>query len=122
VTELPKPQVLACQFEDGCSPLGVILLDWGEPAPGARPWLLPQGLVLTGATPERFGITVLRLAPDSYRVDLLWDRTRLAWAGVSRAELLASSLGEILRAVGTSLEYLLDQPCSPPLPRPCVAA
>jgi hypothetical protein len=35
---------------------------------------------------------------------------QLGWARLSRPELLESSLRTLLQAVGTSLDYLLDQP------------
>ncbi len=41
---------------------------------------------------------------------VLWNQTCLSWAGLTRAQLLTSSLAPLLAAMGTDLWHLLDQP------------
>jgi hypothetical protein len=65
---------------------------------------------VVGPAPQRFGVTVRRHQADGYAVRLLWDETSLTWSDLKRAELLGSALAPLLRALGTDLWYLLDQP------------
>jgi hypothetical protein len=115
MSSLPAPRVVACYFDIGfVPPLAAMQLAWpAVPAP-ERGWTLPSGETLTGPPPARFGLHVRRQADDAYAVTLLWDSTYRQWFSLRRRELLASSLGVVLAALGTPLEYLLDQPVGPP--------
>lgn len=107
---LPVPQVVACYFDVGfVPPLSSMQLSWPTP-PADQHWRLPNGEALFGPLPTRFGVLVRRQADDAYAVTLVWDSTYRQWFSMRRRELLASSLGAILAALGTPLEYLLDQP------------
>jgi hypothetical protein len=122
---LPRPQVVRCYFHDGFSPrLPAMCLRWDVEALGnpERLWELPGGVCLVGPPPERFGVSIRRRGKDAYNVRLLWDRTSLSWAGLPRAELLASALSPLLGAMGTDLWYLLDQPAPGPAEEPQAAA
>ena len=56
------------------------------------------------------GLSVTRwVTIGAYAVTLLWDTTCRQWFSLRRRELLASSLGEVLAALGTPLEHVLDQ-------------
>lgn len=110
-TTLPAPQVLGCYFDDGFTPhLPAMRLRWDGDAPTDQTWDLPGGLSIVGPPPRRFGLSIHRHGPDTYRVRLLWDQTGLSWTAVPRGELLTSSLAPLLAAMGTDLWYLLDQP------------
>jgi len=112
VQALPVPEVLRCYFDEAFEPhLPAMCLRWGEPEslPGLV-WQLPEGVSLTGPAPRRFGISVQRLADDSYAVRLLWDHTCLIWLDLTRRQLAESALAPLLAALGTDLWYLLDQP------------
>ena len=130
MNSLPAPRVVACYFDIGfVPPLAAMQLVWpphGLPANenGTRPeprWTLPSGEVLGGPPPARFGLHVRRQADDAYAVILLWDSTYRQWFSLRRSELQGSSLGLVLAALGTPLEYLLDQPTRPP-DRPLTSA
>jgi hypothetical protein len=116
MTHLPIPQVSACYFDIGfVPPLAAMQLNW--PASELSPklgWKLPSGENLAGPPPSRFGLRIRRQADDAYAVTLLWDSTYRQWFSLRRHEIVASSLGSILAALGTPLEYLLDQPVGPP--------
>jgi hypothetical protein len=115
MTSLPAPHVVACYFDIGfVPPLAAMQLAWPSPTAGQGSWTLPSGEVLSGPPPARFGLHVRRQADDAYAVTLLWDSTYRQWFSLRRRELLASSLGLVLAALGTPLEYLLDQPTGPP--------
>jgi hypothetical protein len=118
---LPEPAVVSCFFDDRFQPhLPAMCLDWqGAPAARAlRAWRLPDGLHLLGRIPERFGIEVRRRHADGYAVRLLWDDTRLTWPDLGRRHLRGSELADLLAAMGTDLDYLLDQPVEGPAPGP----
>lgn len=89
-----------------------MLLRWEIDAPGLshRDWHLPGGVTLQGAPPSRFGITVERQGTNSFRVRVLWNQLSLIWDRLSRNQINASSLSPILSALGTDLDYLLEQP------------
>jgi hypothetical protein len=110
---LPAPEVLRCYFDEGFQPhLPAMSLRW-NPLPRSRVerlWCLPEGVCLEGPPPERFGVTVQRQDADAYAVRLLWNKSRLSWSSLTRVQLLTSALGPLLRALGTELRYLLDQP------------
>lgn len=111
--ELPKPNVERCFFETSFDPpLAAMDLEWNLDAPGGmeRTWHLPDGLLLKGPAPRRFGISIHRLGSDSYRVRVLWNRLALHWDGLTRVKIMSTSLGLVLNALGTDLWYLLNQP------------
>lgn len=112
MVKLSQPKVVTCYCEDVFQPrLSAMRLDWnGAPADKRTAWPLPDGVVLNGQAPGRFGIVVQRHAPDTYAVRLVWNNTHLAWAALSRQQLLDSCLDAVLAAMGTDLHYLLDQP------------
>jgi hypothetical protein len=87
-------------------------LDWRETGTGQQPytWTLPRGTLIMGPAPFRFGIHISRRDVDSYAVRMVWDEVQLGWAQLTRREVLDSSLCMVLSALGTNLEYLLDQP------------
>ncbi len=110
---LPKPEVARCFFERSFEPpLPAMELRWDLDAAGLaeRTWHLPDGVVLKGATPERFGVTIHRLGENAYCVRLLWNRLCLSWESLTRAQVMASALANLLTALGTDLWYLLNQP------------
>ncbi len=112
---LPVPHVATCYFDIGfVPPLAAMELRWPEPPAEPRHWTLPSGEVLAGPLPARFGVRVRRQADDAYAVTLVWDSAYRQWYSLRRRELLASSLGPVLAALGTPLEHLLDQPVGPP--------
>lgn len=92
---------------DPRTPVMVLRWDGG----GERLWELPEGLCVTGPAPRTLGLSVRPTADaDRYAVRLLWDRTTLAWEGVSKVELLGCCLGPLLTALGLDLWVMLDQP------------
>jgi hypothetical protein len=110
---LPAPEVTRRYLDDSFQPpLPALALRWDLAALGLteRLWYLPQRVCLAGPPPEQFGMAVERRRPDSYTVRLLWDRTSLRWAGLTRAELLTCALAPVLRALGMDLRDLLDRP------------
>lgn len=113
MSTLPKPEIERCFFDESVEPhLPAMELRWDEDAPGLTrgDWRLPQNVILKGALPDRFGITVERQGRNAFRVRVLWNQMTLIWDGLTRREIIASSLSSILSALGTDLWYLLDQP------------
>ena len=43
---------------------------------------------------------------------MLWNSLCLSWEGLTRVQIMASSIAPVLRALGTDLWYLLTQPAS----------
>ena len=122
---LPTPAVVRCYVDRHFQPpLPAMRLRWDPNAPGSgeRLWYLPEDVCLTGAAPEHFGVTIQRREADSYAVRVLWNRTCLSWANLTRVQLLTSALTPLLRAMGTDLWYLLDQPVSAEFTLPSEAA
>ena len=110
---LSKPEVLRCYFDQAQEPhLPAMELRWDGDDPGhaERVWHLPENVVLKRSAPHRFGITVSRLGANSFRVRCLWDELSMSWATLTRGQIMASSLPQVLRALGTDLWYLLEQP------------
>src|SRR5205823_6470890 len=107
---LAEPEVRACEFDEAFHPgLGVMNLCWPEEGI-ERSWLLPGRVILTGAPPARFGISIQRWDSDHYAVCLQWNETSLSWSSLSRADLTTTCLVDLLAAIRTDLHYLLDQP------------
>jgi hypothetical protein len=122
---LPAPEVVRCYVHTGFQPhLPAMELRWDPNALGTaeRLWYLPEDVCLTGSAPEDFGVTIQRRAADGYAVRVLWDNTRLSWSSLTRVQLLTSALAPLLRAMGTDLWYLLDQPVAAEFNLPCDAA
>ena len=66
MSSLPKPDVVRCFFDESVEPhLSAMVLRWDADSPGLNEnvWRLPDNVVLRGAPPERFGITVERRGP-----------------------------------------------------------
>jgi hypothetical protein len=113
VKTLPEPEVVHCYFDEGFHPrVPAMCLRWQPEEFGQtkRLWELPEGISLAGPAPQRFGVSIQRQSADGYTVQLLWDRTRLCWPNLNRAQLLTSCLTPLLGAMGTDMWYLLDQP------------
>ena len=111
--ELPKPETVRCFFDRSFEPpLSAMELRWDADAPGVaeRTWHLPDGVVLKGPAPRRFGVTIHRLSKNSYQVRVLWNRLCLSWDDLTRLQIMTSSLAIVLSALGTDLWYLLEQP------------
>ena len=110
--DLPKPKIKRCCFEKNAESVPGMELQWDGNTPGVmeRAWYLPGGVVLQGPAPERFGITIHRLDKNSYRVRVLWNQLCLSWDGLSRVQIMASSLKLLLAALDTDLWDLLEQP------------
>ena len=104
--------MLGCFFDEGFSPpLAAMRLRWPLTTSQSKgTWHFPAGWQSVGPAPEFFGLHVCRLGPNKYHVSLLWNEARCCWPALSRAELEASSLSWFLPAIGTDLNYLLDQP------------
>ncbi len=111
--DLPKPEVVRCFFEQSFDPpLPAMELRWNEDANGAfdRVWHLPDNVIVKGPAPQRFGVMIHRLGDNSYKVRVLWNRMRLSWDGLTRTQIMTSSLTLLLGALGTDAWYLLNQP------------
>ena len=76
-------------------------------------WELPEHVSLIGLPPKRFGVTIECVGADAYAVVVLWDRTRFAWDGLTRVQLLTSSLAPLLQALGNDLRSTLEQSARP---------
>jgi hypothetical protein len=110
---LPKPKIQRCSVDpDANAPIPCMELQWDIDAPGVmeRAWHLPDGVVLQGPAPKRFGIAIHRLGKDSYRVRVVWNHLSFNWDSLSRVRIMASSLKPLLAALGTDLWQLLEQP------------
>jgi hypothetical protein len=89
----------------------VLVLRWpADEGQAERLWELPEGLCLAGSAPKRLGYMIRRIEADLYHVRIVWDRSVLSWAAVSRMDLLASCLGSLLAAIGVDLWSVLEQP------------
>jgi hypothetical protein len=124
VITLPSPELLGCYSDLGFTPpLAAMQLRWpGSAGETAQAWLLPLGEALHGPPPQRFGLLVRRQAEDAYAIALVWDSTCRQWFSLRRHEVVGTALEPVLAALGTRLEYLLDQPVgSPDRPLPTAA-
>ncbi len=111
--DLPKPEIVRCFFEQSFeAPLPAMELRWDPDSAGAfeRIWHLPENLMLKGPAPQRFGVTIHRVADNTYQVRVLWNRLCLDWEELTRRQIMTSSLALILGALGTDVWYLLEQP------------
>lgn len=89
----------------------VLVLRWTDQGPASeRLWELPDGFIILSSPPKRFALRIQRLATDCYTVRLVWEHTQLYWTGISRLQLLGSSLSSLLAALGMDLWSLLEQP------------
>jgi hypothetical protein len=114
LSALSAPEVVRSYVDDSFRPrLPIFCLRWEAEGNTERLWELPEGVTVLGPAPTRFGLSVQRLDSGSYAVRLLWDRTYLSWAALSRAELLTCCLSTVLSALGKDLWHLLDQPQAP---------
>ena len=109
----PRIELEQCVFDQGLqAPVRALQLQWeadGD-ANAERAWHMPDGVMLKGPAPRRFGITIIRVADNSYKLCVLWNRMSLRWEGLTRAQIMASSLSAILTAIRTDLWHLLSQP------------
>lgn len=107
---LPGPEVVRRYVDAEFHPrVSALCLRWpGDPA--ERLWELPDGVCLSGAPPERFGVAIERRGGNSYAVRLLWNHTVLSWSSLGRVDLLTSALAPLLGALGTDLWHVLEQP------------
>jgi hypothetical protein len=113
MSSLPKPEVVRCYHDSAFQPpMPAMILRWDADAPGLaeRLWHLPNSLTVKGAAPTRFGITIQRQGPNAFRIRCLWNELGLQWTNLSRNQIMASSLAQVLAALGTELWYLLEQP------------
>jgi len=112
---LPSAQIQQCYRDIGfVPPIEAMLLCWPEEASQTLlEWKLPCGDTFQASLPRRFGLRVWRQAENAYAVCLLWDSTYRQWFSLRRHEIVASSLGKVLQALGKSLDSLLDQAVEP---------
>ena len=110
---LSKPEIERCYFDDRFDPaMSVMELCWDPDCHPVmeRQWCLPDGVILKGPAPDVFGISVYRTGDDAYQMRMLWNRLSLSWDGLSRAEIMATTLPALLQVLGTDVWYLLNQP------------
>lgn len=113
--DLSKPEVVHCFFQDSFQPpLPAMVLRWDAATPVAleQTWHFPAGVRIHGPAPVQFGITVYRQGADAYQLRVLWNGLCLSWEGLTRVQIMASSLAPVLRVLGTDLWYLLTQPAA----------
>ena len=112
VYALPTPAILRRYFDESAGrivPAYELRWDEGPFQPRERLWELPEHVSLLGLPPQRFGIKIECVGADAYEVVVLWDRTRLAWDGLTRMQLLTSALAPLLKALGSDLRSTLEQ-------------
>lgn len=117
---LPPVEIVRRSADDDCDDaMPVLSLRWDVPPSGGdeRLWDLPRGARLIGPPPRQFGLRLSPTADGAYALRLHWDGTRLSWPALSRGELLACSLGEVLAALGQDLWAMIDRPVGPGGPR-----
>ena len=110
---LPTPTVLRRYFDQVAGwTVPAFELRWqdGTTPPQDRLWDLPENVSLVGPPPRRFGVKFERIGTDAYAVVVLWDRTQLAWDGLTRVQLLTSALAPLLKVLGSDLRAALEQP------------
>jgi len=110
---LPQPRITGCACERAFpSYLATLKLEWDDHDVASRQltWSMPRDFLLSSPVPVRFGIRLVRLDLNSYSLYVIWNETRLAWDHLTRQQVARSSLPQLLAALGTDLEELLDQP------------
>jgi hypothetical protein len=110
---LPAPRVVRCFFEKQFQPhLPAMELAWNPDAPGVaeRTWYFPDNVFIKGPAPEKFGVVLKRLDHDRFHVRLLWNDVCMTWNNLRKVQIMTSGLALVLRALGTDLWYLLEQP------------
>ena len=115
--KLPVPEIVSCTFPTNVQPtMPALRLTWPATVCGERLWTLPCGAHRKGPPPSLFGIVIRRTAADRYALRLIWDETYLDWRQLRRRDLKDCSLREIVAALGTTLDDMLDQPIAQPTP------
>src|SRR5688572_29685531 len=97
---LPKPEVQRCFLDRRFEPaMSVMELCWDPTGHGVmeRQWCFPDGIVLKGSAPEVFGVSIHRSGDDAYQMRMLWNRLALSWDGLTRAEIMATTLPALLQ-------------------------
>ncbi len=110
---LAKPEMVRCVRESETkAPNSTMELRWDdcEPAVAENVWYLPDGVIIRGSAPKRFGVSVRRTGRNVYGLRVRWDALDLEWESLNSRQILASSLGIILHALGIEIANLLDQP------------
>ena len=112
VHALPTPTILRRYVDESAGRLvPAFELRWQEglSQPRERLWELPEHVSLVGPPPQRFGVKIECVGADAYAVVVLWDRTRLAWDGLTRVQLLTSALAPLLKVLGGDLRSSLEE-------------
>lgn len=108
---LAEPKVTRCFCDATVAPMMQAMeLNWRGMDAVERIWHLPKGVTVLSPAPTRFGILVERMGDDEFKVQLLWNHICFAWNPLRRVEIMTSSLPHILKALGTDLWDLLQQP------------
>ena len=110
---LPPPEIVRCLFDENVSPqVPAMILRWDADNPSLceSVWHLPENVVIRGAAPHRFGVTINRLDDNQFQVHVIWNGMSLNWERLTHQQIVGCSLMPILDALGTDLWYLLDQP------------
>lgn len=112
--DLLEPEVCKFYFRPAADDSLVSMhLRWSARAGNVHPWRLPGGITIDGPAPERFGFLLRRHAEDAYLLSVVWDQASLHWLDLTRRQILDTSFPFVLNAIGTDLNYLLDQPVQP---------
>jgi len=113
IASLPTPAILRRYIDASVEPpLPALEVAWDAEV-GERIWELPEGVCVVGPAPRVVGIKVERGPRDGLSVRLRWDRNFFAWDGLTRVQVLTSSLAPLLRALGHDLDRLLGPPAFP---------
>jgi hypothetical protein len=119
VEHLPAPLIIGCCFRDEVRPaVPVLELAWPNVPTPTDGWRWPDGTQCPGPLPKHFSVRILRTSVQHYAVGWLWDKTYAQWNEMPRRALLGSCLSGLLRALGTDLAHLLDQPLPIVVPEP----
>src|SRR4051812_38499440 len=110
--DLPKAEVVRRYVEESFHRTeSVLALRWpGNVSLAQKLWELPDGVNIVGPAPQTFGFHLQRTAGDAYSLRLQWNRAMLCWTGLSKMQLLTSSLAPLLSALGKDLWSLLEEP------------
>lgn len=108
---LGLPFVTSCYLDKTFhQAVSAMRLHWPVGSLAEQSWHLPQGITLTSPPPEQFGLSIKRWADDAFALRLLWNDHLLEWRQLSRRQILTCSLTPLLRALGTDVWQLLEQP------------